>query len=192
MSPVTSQRSARTDAPTAAGPRLEEDFGFAIGTVFRAYAKALEAAIGDIPGGPRGYFVLSAAVQGQAGSQRSLAELLGVDRTVMTYLLDDLERVDLVERRPDPADRRNRHIVATEHGQARWEELRGPVEQAEQRTLEALPAESREALRTMLCVVAGHLTQSEQMVHACKVVEELEGPQKRASPPRRARRRSAF
>ncbi|MGW1544775.1 MarR family transcriptional regulator [Streptomyces sp. NPDC002309] len=47
----------------------------------------------------------------------------GVDRTVMTYLLDDLERAGPVERRPDPSDRRSRHVVATEHGGQRWAEL---------------------------------------------------------------------
>lgn len=189
---VTSQRSARAAAPRAAGPRLEEDFGFAIGTVFRAYAKALEAAVGDIPGGPRGYFVLSAAVRGEAGSQRALAERLGVDRTVMTYLLDDMERAGLVERRPDPADRRSRHIVATEHGQERWAKLQDPVQQAERRILEALPEDSREGLRTMLCAIASHLGQSEQTVHPCKVVEELEASEKRSPPPRTGRRRPSF
>ena len=32
-----------------------------------------------------------AAAQGTVGSQLALAQHLGVDRTVMTYLLDDLE-----------------------------------------------------------------------------------------------------
>jgi DNA-binding MarR family transcriptional regulator len=158
--------------------------------VFRAYAKALTAAIGDMPGGPRGYFILSAAVRGQAGSQRSLAERLGVDRTVMTYLLDDLERADLVERRPDPADRRSRHIVATEHGQARWEALRGPVEQAEMRILEALPGESQEAFRSTLCMLAGHVSRSEPTTHPCAVVEDLAASEKPTSAPRRGRRRT--
>jgi DNA-binding MarR family transcriptional regulator len=34
----------------------------------------------------------------------------------MTYLLDDLEAASLIERRPDPADRRARRIVATQKG----------------------------------------------------------------------------
>jgi DNA-binding MarR family transcriptional regulator len=60
--------------------------------------------------------VLSAAAHGTVGSQLALALHLGVDRTVMTYLLDDLEAAGLIERRPDPADRRARQVVATRQG----------------------------------------------------------------------------
>src|ERR1700679_1794545 len=84
--------------------------------IFRAYVKAAHAAMADLPGGPRGYQVLSAAAQGMVGSQLALAQRLGVDRTVMTYLLDDLEAAKLIERHPDPSDRRARRIVATARG----------------------------------------------------------------------------
>lgn len=167
-----------------------EDLGVALGAVFRAYAKATEAAAGDIPGGPRGYFVLMAAVQGEAESQRSLAERFGVDRTVMTYLLDDLERAGLVERKPDPADRRSRRIVATPHGRERWVELRGQVERVEQHILAALPAESRASFRSMLCILASHVNEHGVNLDACQVVDEcdLSGESERALP--RSRRRS--
>jgi len=36
----------------------------------------------------------------------------------MTYLLDDLEAARLIERRPDPTDRRARRLVATQLGTA--------------------------------------------------------------------------
>ena len=98
------------------GDALADDLGWGLGTVFRAYVTAAHAAVADLPGGPRGYQVLSAAAQGAVGSQLALAQHLGVDRTVMTYLLDDLEAVGLIERRPDPADRRARRIVATRKG----------------------------------------------------------------------------
>ena len=65
---------------------------------------------------PRGYQVLASAAQSTVGSQLALAQHLGIDRTVMTYLLDDLEAAGLIERRPDPADRRARRIVATRQG----------------------------------------------------------------------------
>src|SRR5437016_8388891 len=95
---------------------LVEDLGWGLGVVFRAYVTAAHAAVADLPGGPRGYQVLSAAAHGTVGSQLALAQHLGVDRTVMTYLLDDLEAASLIERRPDPADRRARRIVATKQG----------------------------------------------------------------------------
>ena len=95
---------------------MADDLGWGLGTIFRAYVKAAHTAVADLPGGPRGYQVLSAAAQGSVGSQLALAQHLGVDRTVMTYLLDDLEVAGLIERRPDPADRRARQILATQKG----------------------------------------------------------------------------
>lgn len=185
---MTSQ-VARTGVLTVQSSRLDKDLGFAIGAVFRAYARAVEAAVGEIPGGPRGYQVLAAAVQNEAGSQKSLAERLGVDRTVMTYLLDDLEQADLVVRRPDPADRRSRHIVATEHGRQRWEAMRARVGQVEQHLLNALPAESQDPFRTMLCTLAGHLNNHGQdpVAETCQLVADLVTPE--PARPRRARRR---
>ncbi|MDX2706203.1 MarR family transcriptional regulator [Streptomyces sp. PA03-6a] len=188
---MTSQRSLGAEVPESGPSGLDGDFGFAIGAVFRAYAKAVDAAVGDIPGGPRGYFVLAAAVSGEAGSQKSLAERLGVDRTVMTYLLDDLEEAGLVERRPDPADRRSRHVFATERGAERWEELRARVGLVEQQLLGVLPEESREAFHGMLCTLARHVTGRDPMVDPCQVVVEFGIAEESARAPRRGRRRPA-
>src|SRR4030088_1910784 len=73
---------------------LAEDLGWGLGVVLRAYATAAHAAVADLPGGPRGYQVLSAAAQGAVGSQLALAQHLGVDRPVMNYLLDDVEAAE--------------------------------------------------------------------------------------------------
>src|ERR1700682_3913078 len=100
-------------APHSPNSALDQDLGFTLGVVFRAYLNAANAVVCDIPGGPRGYQILGAAIQHQAGGQGALAQRLGVDRTVMTYLIDDLETAGLVERRADPLDRRSRNIVAT-------------------------------------------------------------------------------
>jgi DNA-binding MarR family transcriptional regulator len=141
---------------------LEDDFGFAIGVIFRAYARAVEATVADLPGGPRGYFILAAAVRGEAGSQRFLADRLGVDRTIMTYLLDDLESVGLVERKPDPADRRSRQIIATPRGEELSKQLRAKVERIDQSILSVLPEESQAAFREMLYTVARQVSADEQ------------------------------
>ena len=41
------------------GGPVESDLGWALGVVFRRYAKAAAAALEDVPGGPRGYQVLA-------------------------------------------------------------------------------------------------------------------------------------
>ncbi|MFC4021103.1 MarR family winged helix-turn-helix transcriptional regulator [Micromonospora sp. GCM10011542] len=47
---------------------------------------------------------------------RDLAERLGCDRSNVTALVDKLEQASLVERRTDPADRRQKTLVVTEAG----------------------------------------------------------------------------
>ena len=76
---------------TGTPDRLSGDLGWGLAVLFRAYVKAAEAIADDVPGGHRGYQVLSAAARDEPGSQAAMAQSLGIDRTVMTYLLDDLE-----------------------------------------------------------------------------------------------------
>ena len=101
-----------------------------------------------VPGGSRGYQVLAAAARDEHGSQLALAQHLGVDRTVMTYLLDSLAEAGLIERRPDPADRRARRIVATARGRSRLDGLGERLREAEDQVLAGLAeAEDRQAFR---------------------------------------------
>ncbi|GAA2831012.1 MarR family winged helix-turn-helix transcriptional regulator [Crossiella cryophila] len=144
------------------------DFGLALGAVVRGYFKAADRAVDDLPGGPRGYQVLSAAARGEAPSQIALAQQLGVDRTVMTYLLDDLERAGFVERRPDPADRRSRQIVITETGQAELCRLERRLSAVEDTVLTPLDESEREVLRGMLARLAAY---AGDVPNACQVAE---------------------
>ena len=163
------------------GP-VESDLGWALGAVMRSYLRATTEAVGDVPGGPRGYQVLSAAA-GEPRSQLALAQHLGLDRTVMTYLLDDLERAGLLERRPDPADRRVRRIVLTSAGGARLCDLERRLAAAEEHLLDPLGPAEREHLRHLLRVLATRTTQGED---ACSVAQEVQQELAEAGPgPRR-------
>ncbi|MEU7479167.1 MarR family winged helix-turn-helix transcriptional regulator [Lentzea sp. NPDC042327] len=152
---------------------LDEDFGWTLGVVFRAYVKATGAAVGDLPGGHRGYQVLTAATRDRPESQSALCQQLGIDRTVMTYLLDDLERAALVTRRPAPTDRRTRLVVATDAGRARLEDLDRRLRHAEAHVLSALPEEERETFKRLLCRLAGHVNSLDPVPSACQVVQDI-------------------
>jgi DNA-binding MarR family transcriptional regulator len=151
---------------------VEADFGWALNTVLRAYMNAAHAAVEGVPGGPRGYQVLNAANKGEAGSQLALAQRLGVDRTVMTYLLDDLERAGLVERRRDPADRRARRIVLTEEGGRRLCEVELRLRTAEEQVLGSLDPDERDTLRALLRRVA--TSNGAPRVDPCSAAEEIQ------------------
>jgi DNA-binding MarR family transcriptional regulator len=152
---------------------VESDLGWALGTVMRAYRAAARDAVDGVPGGPRGYQVLTSAVDGTPCTQLALANKLGIDRTVMTYLLDDLVRAGLVERRPDPADRRVRRVALTDAGSAKVCEVERRLRCAEEEVLGPLEPAERDTLRALLRRVA---TRNASDADPCTVVEEAADP----------------
>jgi DNA-binding MarR family transcriptional regulator len=152
---------------------VQDDLGWALGTVMRAHLRTAQDIVGGLPGGPRGYQVLAAAAAGGSSSQLALAQRLGVDRTVMTYLLDELEGAGLVERNPDPTDRRVRRITLTDEGGARLCALERSLRAAEEHVLEPLDAAERATLRTLLLRVATRAGGGPQS--ACEIARELDG-----------------
>jgi len=131
-------------------PRVEADLGWALGRVTRAHLRTAQDVVSDLPGGPRGYHVLAGLDEGPPRTQLALARTLGVDRTVMTYLLDELEGAGLVARRPDPADRRARHVLLTDAGRERLCDLERRLRDAEEQLLAPLDPSERDLLRTLL------------------------------------------
>lgn len=155
--PTTRSPGSRPDRQSPDFCTLSNDLGWALGVLSRCYLKAVAATFADVPGGARGYQVLAAAVRDEYGSQLALAQHLGVDRTVMTYLLDNLAEAGLVERQPDPADRRARRIVATGHGRALLDELGERLRAAEDQVLAGLDNDDdRQAFRVLLQRIAVH------------------------------------
>jgi DNA-binding MarR family transcriptional regulator len=152
---------------------LEDDLGWTLGVVFRAYLRSATAVTEGLPGGHRGYQVLTAAARSAPGSQSALGRQLGVDRTVMTYLLDDLERAGLVERRPAPGDRRTRHVVATPRGQELLDELDARLAHAEEHLLAGLPEAERATFKSLLCRLATHANALDPVTDACAIVDEI-------------------
>ncbi|GAA1658127.1 MarR family transcriptional regulator [Actinoplanes couchii] len=142
-----------------------------LGVVFRAYVKAAEHVLSDLPGGPRGYQVLSAAVDDRPRNQVAIGQELGVDRTILTYLIDDLEKQDLVTRRPDPADRRSRLIVATDRGRSAWQAHRDALRRAETHVLRALPEGDVTVFRDLLQRIACDAQTRDPLKDLCEVVQ---------------------
>jgi DNA-binding MarR family transcriptional regulator len=161
-----------------------------LGVVFRAYVTTAHAAVADLPGGPRGYQVLSAAAHGTVASQLALAQHLGIDRTVMTYLLDDLESAGLIERRPDPADRRARHVVATDTGAELLETLDHRLESAEAHLLAPLDEADRETFRAQVRLIATRIDASDPLADPCALADKVEAELPSPRPQARATRRS--
>jgi DNA-binding MarR family transcriptional regulator len=151
------------------------DFGWHLGVLGAAYQRSVVTVLGDFPHGPRGYQALAAVLHDEAPSQLALATHLGIDRTVMTYLIDDLVQDGLVERQLNPADRRQRRIVATARGSATYAEFEQRVRAAEDALLGSLGAVERQALRHLLHRVACDLRDIEPAIDPCEVAERARG-----------------
>lgn len=145
--------SVRTEAPVPE-TRPTGDFGWSMGVLLRAYQSALGPVLAEVPHGQRGYQVLSTVVHGDQPSQLALAAHLGIDRTVMTYLIDDLVAAGLVERQLNAADRRQRKVVATAQGEGALILLEARVSAAEDVALGALSPAERDLLRALVSRVA--------------------------------------
>ncbi|WP_051217745.1 MarR family winged helix-turn-helix transcriptional regulator [Nocardioides insulae] len=139
------------------GPGLEPDLGRGLLALVRAYQEHVSPALGDLPHGPRGYQTLREVGYGAHPTQVSLARHLGVDRTVMTYLIDDLVEAGLVERRANPEDRRQRLVVLTARGRSEVDALCSRVVEAEDSLLGALTTKERGQLRRLVIKAAGAL-----------------------------------
>jgi DNA-binding MarR family transcriptional regulator len=169
---------------------LQGDLGWMLGVVFRAYVKASDHALRDLPGGPRGYQILTAAVGGPPRNQGAIAEDLGIDRTVLTYLIDDLERLDLVARRPDPADRRSRLVVATAEGRATWQRLQDELSRVEAHVLSPLSAADTATFQSLLRELACQAQNLDPLTSLCQVAVLASGGQTPPDPRRGLRPRS--
>ncbi|BBG04488.1 MULTISPECIES: MarR family winged helix-turn-helix transcriptional regulator [Pseudonocardia] len=130
------------------------DLGRSLGTVLRAYQQSVRGHVDDLPGGPRGFQVLSIAAGGACHNQATIAQLLGLDRTVMTYLVDDLEKRALVERRPDPADRRSRQVLLTTAGRRLLDDVSARISAVEEQLLAPLDEAERPLFREMVARIA--------------------------------------
>jgi len=88
---------------------------------------------------------------GQPGiDQNSLAARLGVERSHVSLLVEELGSRGLVERRVNDADRRARILRLTSKGEKIFDRLRDKNAAANERVLDPLSAEERELLFDML------------------------------------------
>lgn len=163
-----------SNPPALLPPGLEDSLGWLLAQCFRAYGAAMEQAVADLPHGHRGYQALSGAAHCSARNQAELARQLGVDRTVMVYLVDDLATAGLVERIADPADRRSRLIRATPEGQRRLCATQDAIKGAEAAMLAPLEPAEQEQFRAMLRALAGHyIAGAGGPASACEIAAQL-------------------
>ena len=97
-----------------------------------------------------GYVVLSGVATSPGRPQIAVAQGVGLDRTSMVAVLDELEAAGLVARTPDPADRRARLLAPTPRGERTLTAVRADIRALEDELLARLSPAARKALRPAL------------------------------------------
>ena len=149
------------------------DLGWSLGVLFRDWQRATSDAVGSLPHGPRGFQILESLEQADGVRTGALAAHLGIDRTVLTYVIDDLAAAGLLERSVDPTDRRAQRIALTAAGRITLGGLRGRVAAGERELLAGLDPAQREVLTTLLGRAAASRHADAGEHDACRIVGEL-------------------
>ncbi|HEX3753266.1 MAG TPA: MarR family winged helix-turn-helix transcriptional regulator [Streptosporangiaceae bacterium] len=100
-----------------------------------------------------GYSVLLALRDRPAGSQAALAAHIGADKTRLIAILDDLQQRGLIERHPDPADRRSHRLAITPDGRLTCTNTQLEIQRQEDGRLAQLPLADRDAFLRALEVL---------------------------------------
>src|SRR3954464_2514582 len=82
--------------------------------------------------------------------QQELGSAMGIDRSTMVSLIDQLESAELAKRRLSATDRRAREIATTPKGRRLLQRARRMISQVEDEVLAGLTAEERRELETLL------------------------------------------
>jgi len=102
-----------------------------------------------------GYVVLTALAEQSVRTQAALAQSIGADKSRIIGVLDELQERGLIQRRPDPADRRVHLLSLTEAGSRLRESAREAIQrQEEERVLSVLPDADRAAFIRALRILS--------------------------------------
>ncbi|MGW5188883.1 MarR family winged helix-turn-helix transcriptional regulator [Kribbella sp. NPDC004138] len=97
-----------------------------------------------------GYSVLTALDDTPVRTQAALAEAIGADKSRIIGTLDELQQAGLIDRTPDPADRRVRLLAITPQGRRVRRTVRKEIQAQEEQVLTALTPADRKAFLRIL------------------------------------------
>ena len=121
-----------------------------IGDISRLARRAVDARAREIGVTRPQWQVLVVLNRHEGVNQGGLAELLDVEPITVCRMVDRLQEADLVERRPDPADRRSWRLFLTGKAGALLGQLQPLGEQLEAEAFEGISSEEREAVLATL------------------------------------------
>jgi DNA-binding MarR family transcriptional regulator len=131
-------------------PEVAEFTGQLFFRLWRAHHTRTAEALDSIELSPPLFALLNVLGAGEGEIQQQIGARMGIDRSTMVTLIDELEARGLAERRPHPADRRAREVAITAAGRHVLRRAREMVLGVEGEVLHALTAAERDELTALL------------------------------------------
>jgi DNA-binding MarR family transcriptional regulator len=138
----------RVEPPVA--EQAPRSVGFLISQLGFFSSRGFMEALEPVGIGPKEFLLMRFVDSSQGQSQQALAERLGVPPSRMVALVDHLEDAGLLERRPDPEDRRVRGLHLTRKGRGALERAAQIAIDYETRLCAGINREEREQLIDLL------------------------------------------
>lgn len=147
---------ARCEATGLSYGQLPQVLGFHLRrtqvAIFRHFSRTVGAEM-DITPGLLGMLQVIAANPGLAQSR--LAEAMGVDRSAIVKVVDQLQARGLVVREPSPNDKRSHSLHLTEEGETKLQAMKQRMREHEDDFTAALSTEERRTLIDLLARLHG-------------------------------------
>jgi DNA-binding MarR family transcriptional regulator len=137
-------------APPAVEAPVAEFTGQLLFRLWRASHLRASEALDSIGLTPALFALLNVVGARDGAIQQELGSTLGIDRSTMVSLVDQLEDAGLARRRPAATDRRARAVTITAKGRRQLERARELLRDAEAEVLGGLTLKERGELSTLL------------------------------------------
>jgi DNA-binding MarR family transcriptional regulator len=134
----------------SADPPVTEFAGQFFFRLWRATHTRTAEALGSVGLTPALFALLNVIGARDGAIQQELGSVLGIDRSTMVSLVDQLESAGLARRRPSATDRRARQVEITPKGRRLLPRARGLISQVEDEVLAGLTAKERGELLALL------------------------------------------
>jgi DNA-binding MarR family transcriptional regulator len=137
---------------------MEENIGTMVAQVARLMRRSFDERARKIGVTRPQWQVLSLLIRHEGINQGGLADILEVEPITLGRMIDRLQEAELVERRPDPADRRAWRLFITAKGNALFDQLRPYASKTVEIALDGLAEADRDRLMEMLMKIRANLT----------------------------------
>jgi DNA-binding MarR family transcriptional regulator len=131
-------------------PVIERFIGYNLKRAYIIMQTDFRRALGEDGLGPRVFSALSLVVQFPNVTQSELARMLGIERSGLVAIVDELEERGFLKRSAVAGDRRVQALTSTDEGKAVFEEAFASVSAHEDKLLEDFSSEEREMLVKLL------------------------------------------